>query len=217
MTLFAGDADEDFWKKGRPFFAINTFRLLEDDPAMGSSNGRWLVGDESGLKEVARDGGHAPFRSLLYGRIRNLAVRPRGSFATNPYHVIFTLSCDSAYDHAVYALAPDGSHHIVAGGGFSTGLEYKDGQGRHARFGIISALEMAPDGTIYVADRGNGLSAGSTPRAMSPPSLARRDHSTAPTSIGMARRPRPCSGNWAAWFWIPFTEIFMSPMGAAFA
>jgi hypothetical protein len=157
MTLFAGDADDDFWKKGRPFTAINNFRLLEDDPAMGSSNGRWLVADTWGLKELARDGGHAPIRSLLDGRIRNLAVRPRGSFATNPYHVIFTLSNDGTYDHAVYALAADGSYHIVAGGGLLTELAYKDGQGQHARFGIISALEMAPDGTIYVADRSYGV------------------------------------------------------------
>jgi hypothetical protein len=158
MTLFAG-AEGRYCEPPLPraFELPSTFRLLENDPAMGTLNGRWLVGDGDGLKVLARDGGSRTIKLACVGPVRLLAVRPWDSLATNPHHVVFTKG--SGDSNVVHALAPDGSVKVLAGAetpAHGRRLMFMNGPGAKARFGKISALEMAPDGTIFVADQGNG-------------------------------------------------------------
>lgn len=158
MTLFAGGAgtrlDES---QPAPFENISSFRLLEDDPAMGALNDRWLVGDSSGLHVLARDGGGRPVRRVHPGAVLTLAVRPRGSLPGSPHHVAFVSNRGGC--KVVQVLAPDGSARVLAGAedpAHGRRLRYADGLGSRARFGWISALEMGPDGTLFVADLDNG-------------------------------------------------------------
>jgi sugar lactone lactonase YvrE len=58
---------------------------------------------------------------------------------------------DAGTSHRIRRIAPDGAVTTVAGGGRG----FADGRGAEARFATPSALAVAPDGSLVVADTGN--------------------------------------------------------------
>lgn len=167
MTLFAGtDHPDPGVEAPLAFDLIAAIRFVED-PTMNRLNRHWLIADGKGLKTVSSRGVTATFAGIA-GPVSALAVRPVASLRNNPLHVVFAQAETSRpgrsafADRAdlVWALDPDGVARVLAGTSRDEHLEpmpFRDGPGEHARFGAITGLAMAADGTVYVADRGNRL------------------------------------------------------------
>jgi sugar lactone lactonase YvrE len=78
----------------------------------------------------------------IYGA--GVAVGPDGSIYTT----------NRGYENAVCRISPDGHLSLLAGG---SQAGYADGPATTAMFSSPEGLAMGPDGSIYVADMGNGM------------------------------------------------------------
>ena len=145
MTLFAGSAQAPTHGAG-PFQEITALRFVQNDPAMGSLNRTWLVGDHRGITSVTGRGEVSPLLPGVPGTITALAVRPQGGPADPRFHVVFAQevpgkAASESSTGIVWSLDPDGRSRIVA---CAAG---------NVPFGRIKALALDPvSGHLYVGE-----------------------------------------------------------------
>ena len=141
------------------------------------SLGEW---DTLGTISLPLDDGLTPDRALRYGDVRLEVPLPREAVSTLAGQAgewgyedargravrfgfvgAFGLAVDQdgsvvvadPSNHAIRRIAPDGSATTIAGG---NGPGFRDGHGDVAQFEQPTDVALSPDGSIFVADRGNG-------------------------------------------------------------
>ena len=173
----AGKLDGRASDPAGPFGRLSAVRFI-DDPELGPLDQQWVAADPWGIRAVSGRGeltwlaGARPRPDPDAGEAQPqpgpeavactaLAVRPRGSAADNPRHLVFaqqtypflaggdrvhrgSLILDRTRDGRVEPLA--GSAHE---------LGYQDGTGPEARFGPIRDLAIGRQGEIYALDPDN--------------------------------------------------------------
>ena len=138
--------------------------FVEDDQAMGALSGTWLAQSGRSFEVFSKRGVHV--RTLRFGdrsdQITAMAVRPRGSLAGNPRHVVFAEYDEKSRQGTLWAGNPDGTSTLLAGRADAAaalgrsedqelGENYIppcDGQGAQAALGRITGMAMSADGTV---------------------------------------------------------------------
>jgi len=159
LRLFAGLAEPPASPAAAPFGMILGIAAVHDDPAMGALDGQWLVGDTEGLKVVSGQGQVAPLLVADGRGVGALAAAPPSRPEGHGPHVVFTEGLRREYGR-IWSLEPDWTATVLAGSLEEPGRRdprFRDGPAHQARFGHITALALAGDGTVYVADAGNRL------------------------------------------------------------
>jgi hypothetical protein len=180
MTIYAGDPEVLPGAVNMHFGGITAICPI-DDPAMPEGvNHHLAVADGWGIQMVSTTG---EIRPWLGARVRiteeangagvpldpnyfpclGLAARPRDSRPGNPYHLVFAEQARDARSCCIFALEPDGSRRLVAGG---AEVGFQDGPGPEARFGMLGDMVMDRDGNIFLLDRGNELVRRISPKGM---------------------------------------------------
>ena len=164
MTLYAGSDHEPSPMEPRAFRNIGGIGFIQDDPAMGALNRQWLVADASGVQVVSPLGLRTRLAGVS-GQISALAVRPEHSAPDHPLHVVLaeTLRAPIPADHPeaeippstgrLWCLEANGAPRLLD----ATESSPQNGPREAARFGHITGLAMAPDGTLFVADHGRSM------------------------------------------------------------
>jgi len=158
-----------------PFGRLSAIRFI-DDPELGPLDQQWVAADPWGIRAVsgrgeltwlagarprpdAEDGGEA---QALPGpeavACTALAVRPPGSAADNPHHLVFAQQTYPFLAHGdrlhrgslVLDRGREGRVEALAGSAHELG--YQDGAGPMARFGPIRDLAIGRKGEIYALD-----------------------------------------------------------------
>ena len=167
LSLFAGVAEPPAAGALPMFSRISSIRYADQDPDLGDLGGNWLVADARGLKRVSNQGQVTALPGLP-DHLTALAVRPRVP-APGPQVVLaqqvpgFRWNGSGFRVHSpkglIWALTADGSCQRLAGSDLQDPFDtdFQNGPALEARFGRISGLALAADGTLFVADAGHRL------------------------------------------------------------
>ena len=154
MTPFSGHLGVPPAEAPAPFNTIHALRWVEDPaPYMQFCPKAWLVGDDQGLK-VVNEAGSVGWVAPVQGPVTALATRSPDGDPENPWHLVYAHRSPAGAG-TVRCVIIDKSTHILAGVEAPGEVTFRDGPAAQAVFGPITALEMAGDGRIYVADAGN--------------------------------------------------------------
>ena len=134
----------------KDFRGINCITYVEPDPRMGSLSGKWLIGDQDGIKAVSAQGEVTPL-AQVEGKVTAIAVRPPGR---GPRIVYAAQSPGLLKRSAVFRLGPATGSELLAGSRVQVPLaaSLDSGRGEKVHFGAVHALACDPDGGVRVLD-----------------------------------------------------------------
>ena len=185
MRLAAGSWD---WPGTGLMETVNCVGYVEDDPALGELDHKWIVGDATGLLAISNQGKVHRLPGLTR-LISALAVGPGQGVAGFPLHAVLAQEWPPDREHpsprsVVGALEPGGTFKPLAGQG-------PDGQ-PDGTFGEITGLALRGDGSVWVADRTHR-----TIRAIAPDgrvTLVAGEAGASGPSVGVDARPLEGTG-----------------------
>ena len=154
-SLLAGRLGTPDARQPSLFKAIHCITFVEADPELGWLSGKWLVGDDAGIKAVSAQGEVTPLPGV-HGPVTAIAIRPRGSAPGNPDRVAYaTRDNGDKVSGVVHLLKNNVTPTALAGthGQLPAFATLEGSHGPRVDFGDIIALNWARDGRLLVVDK----------------------------------------------------------------